>query len=92
MAQMNEQETIERIEELRGEIDGIDKQLLDLLNDRATLSLAVRELKAQIGMSLYVPQREASIVEALQAANDGPLYNENIAEIYDTILRVMRKL
>ena len=89
---MNEQETIERIEELRREIHGIDKQLLALLNDRATLSLAVRELKAQIGMSLYVPAREASIIEALQAENDGPLYNENIAEIYDTILRVMRKL
>ena len=43
-------------------------------------------------MSLYVPKREASIVKALQDANEGPLYNENIAEIYDTILRVMRKL
>ena len=89
---MDEQETIDRIEQLRSEIDNIDGRLLELLNDRATLSLAVRELKAQIGMSLYVPKREASIVKALQDANEGPLYNENIAEIYDTVLRVMRKL
>ena len=89
---MDEQAILDRIEELRGEIDDIDGQVLALLNDRAKFSLAIRQLKAQVGMSLYIPQREASIIEALQAANEGPLYNENIAEIYTTILEVMRKL
>lgn len=89
---MDEQEIRNRIEELRGEIDSIDGQVLGLLNERAELSLAIRRLKSQVGMSLYIPQREASIIEALQAANEGPLYNENIAEIYTTILEVMRKL
>ena len=91
-AETERADILAQIEEHRAQIDGIDKQLLALLNDRAELSLAIRQLKAQVGMGLYAPQREASIVEALQAANDGPLYNENIAEIYKTILEVMRKL
>ena len=82
----------EELDAHRAAIDELDAQLLELLNKRATHSLTIREIKAQLGLGLYDSAREAHIVEALQAQSAGPLYGEHIAEIYSALLQVMRGL
>ena len=81
-----------RIEELRDGIDQLDCKIVQLLNDRAKLALEIRELKPQVNWGLYDPKREEQIFTNLAQCNDGPLYADNLREIYETILHVMKEL
>ncbi len=81
-----------RIGELRDRIDEIDGEVVKLLNERAQLALDIRELKPRVRMALYDPKREEEIFEKLASCNDGPLYDDNLREIYDAVLRVMKEL
>ncbi|HIS40237.1 MAG TPA: chorismate mutase [Candidatus Aphodovivens avistercoris] len=89
---MSEASTVlEKIEEHRAKIDEIDKQLVELLNRRAGHSLVIRGLKPGAKMGLYDPKREEEIFEKVDGYNNGPLYNENLREIYACILKVMKE-
>ncbi len=82
----------EQIAEHRARIDEIDCALVRLLNERATHSLAIRGLKPAVHWGLYDPKREEEIFANLTRCNDGPLYAENLREIYEAILHVMKEL
>jgi chorismate mutase len=73
-------------------IDEIDCQVVRLLNERAALALEIRALKPQAKMALYDPQREEQIFAKLSACNEGPLYGDNLREIYEAVLHVMKEL
>jgi chorismate mutase len=81
-----------RIATLRDEIDDIDRRIVELLNERARLALDIRALKPQANLGLYDPKREEEIFAGLASANPGPLYAENLREIYEAILHVMKEL
>ena len=42
-------------------------------------------------MGLYDAKREEEIFAKVDSYNDGPLYNENLREIYASILKVMKE-
>lgn len=86
-----ENEAFQQIEKHRNQIDELDKQIVDLLNKRAGHSLVIRGLKPEARMGLYDARREEQIFEKIDACNDGPLFNENLREIYTTILKVMKE-
>jgi chorismate mutase len=81
-----------QIAEIREHIDEIDCQLVQLLNERARASLAIRELKPQVHWGLYDPKREEEIFANLAQCNEGPLFAENLREIYEAILHVMKEM
>lgn len=87
-----ENEAFAEIEKHREQIDAIDKQLVRLLNERAGHSLDIRALKPDTHMGLYDPKREEEIFAKLSSYNEGPLYNENLVEIYRGILKVMKEV
>ena len=80
------------IDELRVQIDELDAQLVTLLNRRAEKALAIRALKPGAQMGLYDPRREEEIFERVSALNEGPLYSDDIRQIYATILRVSKEM
>lgn len=82
----------EKIEKLRKEIDKIDQQIVESLNERAKIVLAIRSLKKRAGLSVYDPKREEEIFNHLSSVNKGPLYNDDIRDIYEEILRVMKEI
>jgi len=47
---------------LREEIDDLDSQLVDLLAKRLVVTSKVGELKSQVGMPIYAPEREAELL------------------------------
>ena len=59
---------IRNLAELRTEIDAVDQQLLALLNQRASLANEVGELKRAEGSPVFRPEREAQVINGLQAA------------------------
>ena len=54
------------LDELRIQIDSTDSELLRLLNRRAELSLKVGKYKASEGLSVFCPERERQLLEALK--------------------------
>ncbi len=80
-----------QIQEHRAKIDEIDRELVALLNKRASHSLVIRGLKPDANMGLYDARREEEIFERVDGFNDGPLYNEHLREIYATVIKVMKE-
>lgn len=85
-------EPIEKIMQHRAVIDALDKQIVSLLNERISHALAIRALKPEANLALYDPRREEEIFETLQSYNQGPLYSDNLREIYTTILKVSKEV
>jgi chorismate mutase / prephenate dehydratase len=73
---------------VRAEIDGIDAELLQLLNQRARCAQKVGEIKAQHGDAGYIyrPEREAQVLRRLQEINPGPLPSENITFFFREVM------
>jgi 3-deoxy-7-phosphoheptulonate synthase / chorismate mutase len=81
-----------RIQELRGQIDVINLQILDLLSQRARLASDIGKVQAQLGSSFYDPQREAAMLQALEQHNKGPFSNETIKALFREIFRASMAL
>jgi len=59
---------------------------VQLLNQRASVSLEIGRLKASDNALPFVPSRERVVFENVRRANAGPLRNEHLETIYRTIL------
>lgn len=89
---MEEAEALAAIQKHREEIDCLDRQLVALLNERAGHSLDIRALKPAANMKLYDPKREGEIFDRLNSYNEGPLTDDNLKEIYQALLKVMKEV
>ena len=81
-----------KIAEIRDRIDAIDCELVKLLNERAQCSLDIRVLKPAAHQGLYDPKREEEIFGNVAKCNRGPLYGEDLREIYEAILHVAKEM
>jgi chorismate mutase/prephenate dehydratase len=80
MANDSEQELKRR----RDAIDALDRELLRLLNERATHAKAIGALKDE--GTAYRPEREAQVLRALQSENRGPLPDEAVAGVFRQVM------
>jgi chorismate mutase / prephenate dehydratase len=77
---------------LREAIDAVDRELLQLLNQRARLAQQVGEVKKKEGSVAFRPEREAQVIDGLKQANQGPLGAESVAPIWREIMSACRAL
>lgn len=77
---------------LREQIDGVDRELLALLNRRAALAQDVGTLKKREGSVVFRPEREAQVIEGLKRQNGGPLQSDSVAPIWREIMSACRAL
>ena len=80
------------LEELRKQIDELDRQLVVLLSKRAETALEAGRLKVATSLPIYEPAREKLIYENVRAANQGPLPDIELTHIFERIIDVMRAL
>jgi chorismate mutase len=80
------------IETLRLRIDELDRQLVELISERARAAQAIGRLKKQSTLPVYEPNREAVIFANVRAANQGPLPDIELTHIYERLIDVMRAL
>ena len=80
------------LEELRDRIDVLDRQLVELLSERARAAQQIGHLKAATSLPVYEPAREKVIYANVRAANKGPLPDIELTHIYERIIDVMRAL
>ncbi|MDD3819333.1 MAG: chorismate mutase [Actinomycetota bacterium] len=82
----------EKLNEYREEIDKIDKNIVDLLNRRAVVVMEIKKLKEERNIPLYDARREDELLENIIKYNKGPLYSDNISQIFECILRNVQVL
>jgi chorismate mutase len=88
----NQNEADMTLEELRKQIDELDRQLVVLLSQRAETALHAGRLKVATDLPIYEPAREKLIYENVRAANTGPLPDIELTHIFERIIDVMRAL
>ena len=71
---------------LRQQIDALDRQLLEMLNQRAHLAEQVGDIKRAEGSPFFRPDRVAQVLEKIQQLNPGPLKNTHVAAIWREIM------
>ena len=74
------------IAQLRKKIDSLDANIVDILNDRAQVSLAIGNLKMKAKKSIYAPAREKEVLDRVAALNKGPMSKEAFKAIYREIM------
>ena len=78
---------MEKLNKLRRKIDRIDASILDLLNERAGVTLNIGGIKSKKTAPSFSPDREAQIYQRLIAANkNGLLKAETVKAIYREIM------
>lgn len=74
------------LDQIRQDIDGVDRELVRLLSRRAELAIEVGHTKRKAGTPFFVPERERAIFEKLARENPGPLTNKQLHAIYREII------
>jgi chorismate mutase len=87
-----ESEFRKKLESYRDQINEIDHKLVDLLNERAKIVMNVKKLKQKEDVPLYDARREEELIENIAKYNKGPLYRDNIIQIFESILRNVQVL
>jgi chorismate mutase/prephenate dehydratase len=75
-----------KLQQLRRQIDTLDDQILDLLNRRAEVVVAVGRAKQENRGEYYVPSREKAIYDRLIARNPGPFPADGVQRVFREII------
>jgi 3-deoxy-7-phosphoheptulonate synthase/chorismate mutase len=82
----------DQLNQLRGQVDQINLQILELLNQRAHVVSDIGKVQQALGTSFYDPQRESQMLTALEQNNKGPFSNETIKALFREIFRASMAL
>ncbi|MCF6319691.1 MAG: prephenate dehydratase [Proteobacteria bacterium] len=76
------------LSKLRDEIDNIDANIQQLISKRAGIAAHVAQTKAksESGGAFYRPEREAQVLRAVKARNNGPLTDETLVRLFREIM------
>jgi chorismate mutase len=83
------------IDDLRQRIDGIDTELVRLLNARVACAVEIGRLKHVAGIPVYQPEREQQVlaqVRASAAALAGPLGADAVVRIFERVMDEARRV
>lgn len=77
---------------LRDKIDVIDKQIVELYEQRMEICKEVAEYKIETGKKVFDKVREAEKIEKVQALASTPFHKHAIAELFEQIMSISRKM
>jgi shikimate kinase len=81
----------DRLAELRARIADCDREVLAAMNRRVELVAELRAVKEAAGVPFVDPEQERRVVDALAAANGGPLTEEGVRELADLVLALTKR-
>jgi chorismate mutase/prephenate dehydratase len=82
----------ESVDVLRKKIDQIDAQVVNLLNDRASLAQRIGHSKNRSNQEVYAPRREREVLDRVSALNRGPLSQPAVHAVFREIISGCRAL
>jgi chorismate mutase len=80
------------IADWRKKIDEMDRQLVELLSERARAAIEIGRLKRETNAPIYEPDRERIVFENVQRLNRGPLPGRDLVRIFERVIDVMRNI
>jgi chorismate mutase/prephenate dehydratase len=80
------------LEKLRQDIDKLDSKIVELLNERARLSLEILKEKQKSNLPIHNQKREQQVIQNAIRQNEGPLTSEQIKIIFQIIVESCRTI
>ena len=80
------------LDSLRQAIDQVDRRILDLLEERVRLVLAVGDYKRKNSLPVYDPERERSLLERLSRAALPPLDGDTVRRVFERLIDESRRI
>ena len=77
---------MENLKKLRSRVDHIDGRILELLNERAGVSLRIGKLKSKSGRPSFSPEREAEVYARIKKMGKGILSPDALKAVYREIM------
>ncbi len=76
------------LNELRQKIDSLDKQIINLLNERAGVVVDVGAFKRNVDGAppIYAPDRERAVLDRIKRINNGPLPDRCLIAVYRELM------
>jgi len=81
----------QELEGLRSKIDGLNLEILRLINERAEVVNEIGKIKGKQGVNRYDPLRERHMLNLLKENNKGPLNQETVDYIFKQIFKTALK-
>lgn len=83
--------TQEQLAAGRQQIDKIDRQIVELINQRAAVVRRIGKIKSAAGLPISVPSREQAVLRHVtELGASGPFPTTRLKTIYSTLLGQMR--
>jgi chorismate mutase len=82
----------QRIVNLRSAIDTVDKRIIELLQERASLAREIGLVKKELGLPILDPAREGKILRMVSSGATGPMDTGQLVRIYEVIMAESRQL
>jgi len=88
MAKANKSHEVADLGSIRQRIDDVDRQIQELINERARYAQQVGISKGDLAAAVdyYRPEREAEVLRAVRERNQGPLKNEEMLRLFREIM------
>ncbi|WP_256757623.1 bifunctional 3-deoxy-7-phosphoheptulonate synthase/chorismate mutase [Cohnella sp. WQ 127256] len=80
------------LEQLRGKLDTINLQVLELLSERARIAQEIGLEKVKQGVPKFDPVREKLMLEELVSQNTGPFEHDTVRHLFKQIFQASLKL
>lgn len=77
---------------LRNEIDILDRQIIQLLVNRAKLARKIGDVKHRFGLAVFEKHREDAVLAKVERFRQAPLDELGLQRIYRAIMLTMRRL
>jgi chorismate mutase len=79
------------VRQLREQISDNDRALLEAVNRRLKLVARLKDYKGSRGYEFVDPNREELMVRYLERVNGGPLSQEGLHELFESILALTKR-
>src|SRR5437870_11708744 len=82
----------QHLQSLRTQSDRMDRDILRLVNERASLASRIGDLKNESGLEVYSPVREEEVIQQVLQTNPGPLQEPCVRAIFRELMSGSRAL
>ena len=89
---MNPEDAQRLLAENRAKIDALDRKIVDLLNERTQMAVEIGRAKTVLASPVVEPRREDNVFRNVTVHNKGPMPDDALKRIYESIILEMRAL
>jgi chorismate mutase/prephenate dehydratase len=83
---MTPEEAGPQLNELRAQIDVVDREIVRLLNERMRVVEEIGRVKLLTGLPIYEPKRESEVFSNVIGSNGGPLPPDGLRRVFERII------